>query len=720
MNIGFKITKSLGEHTSEIALSYLTLTEKFREDAKLDASYVAQTYLLSLRLAIRAYSGLIKLKLNSRDRLERLNQLITNIASSGERARLWADLALYHYIYEQSDECKRIVDEYVRPLLKNISDTDKNYKDRIIVTVAPALYCTHQRTTVELVGTLPPYLKDDAYAQICKFILRKKPLSEPYDETLYDQGYKISYQEIIDLCDLLERMENDSKICFYIKSICDSIDSKYLKDRIAREQKSDIINRLNNLIDAKLPDLRNIQHEGYKIAAKAQLARLQKTSPQDWSNLCNSARNIGNIADQAFVLCIIAVAMPNKQREQRKQLLKEAKELVSKIPATLDRIGRYEDMVSMARTVEPMICKECLQLAIDEAFKNDSPEFYPVQRRIIDLAHMLDTDLSSSLASLADDDPARIRRHENLKHQSQMLDLKKKLANQTSEDFSSVHKGDLAKAAWRLLGDLNADRFQTFHLDYARKKLLYNTINLPFSESYPILALFIENAIQHPAPPEQASKYLLSLFEATILGTEIVQIMMARSVEHLKQAKNQAIQISEDKDSLIVRPGERDKAVQFIADWIEHEVKDYLTISDPYFGLEDLEILKLVLSRNPKCTVKILTSEMKQKKDNVSEPWKQAYRNYWKNISEPDPPFTDIFIIGTKTGKTPIHDRWWITDGGGLEIGTSFSGLGKKVSKITKLSQEEAKNEEKEIEQYLQRNVREHEGERLYYTTFTL
>ena len=76
---------------------------------------------------------------------------------------------------------------------------------------------------------------------------------------------------------------------------------------------------------------------------------------------------------------------------------------------------------------------------------------------------------------------------------------------------------------------------------------------------------------------------------------------------------------------------------------IEHEVKDYLTISDPYFGLEDLEVLKLVLLRNPKCTVKILTSEMKQKKDNIPEPWKQAYRTYWDNISEPDPPFTDIF-----------------------------------------------------------------------------
>jgi hypothetical protein len=130
----------------------------------------------------------------------------------------------------------------------------------------------------------------------------------------------------------------------------------------------------------------------------------------------------------------------------------------------------------MTRNVEPTICKECLQLAIDEAFKNDSPEFYPAQRRIIDLAHMIDTDLSSSLASLADDDPARIRRRDNLQRQTQILDLKKKLANQTSENFSSVFKGDFGRAAWRLLGDLNVDRFQTFHLDYARKNLLYNTI----------------------------------------------------------------------------------------------------------------------------------------------------------------------------------------------------------------------------------------------------
>jgi hypothetical protein len=210
---------------------------------------------------------------------------------------------------------------------------------------------------------------------------------------------------------------------------------------------------------------------------------------------------------------------------------------------------------------------------------------------------------------------------------------------------------------------------------------------LPFSESYPILALFIENAIQHPAQAEQASKYLLPLFEATLLGTEIVGIMMARSVEYLKQAKSRALQISEDKGSLIIRHGERDKAIGFIGDWIENEVKEYLTISDPYFGPEDLEILRLVLLRNPKCKVNILTSsQKKQKDDKTPESWEQTYKNYWNVISEPDPPFTGIFVIGTKTGKSPIHDRWWFTNGGGLEIGTSFSGSGKKISKITKLS----------------------------------
>ncbi len=164
-------------------------------------------------------------------------------------------------------------------------------------------------------------------------------------------------------------------------------------------------------------------------------------------------------------------------------------------------------------------------------------------------------------------------------------------------------------------------------------------------------------------------------------------------------------------------------ALQVLNSWFENEVKDYLIISDPFFGQEDLELLKLLNAVNPNCKVQILTSSGHQLKQQIPMPWEDAYRNYWLRISDQEPPFTEIVVVGTQTKKeSPVHDRWWLTNGGGLRIGTSFNSLGiAKTSETSKLSPQEAKAREAEINQYLQRpQKQEHEGNRLLYSMFNL
>jgi hypothetical protein len=69
----------------------------------------------------------------------------------------------------------------------------------------------------------------------------------------------------------------------------------------------------------------------------------------------------------------------------------------------------------------------------------------------------------------------------------------------------------------------------------------------------------------------------------------------------------------------------------------------------------------------------------------------------------------------------PIHDRWWLTNGGGISMGTSFNSLGiTKTSEITILSEEEAIACEKEVDVYLKHEQREYNTERLIYNLFTL
>jgi hypothetical protein len=169
--------------------------------------------------------------------------------------------------------------------------------------------------------------------------------------------------------------------------------------------------------------------------------------------------------------------------------------------------------------------------------------------------------------------------------------------------------------------------------------------------------------------------------------------------------------------------GERETALQFIRKWVSEEVTGYLKICDPFFGVNDLEALKILQTIQKSCNVFILTSRKQQLQDKVEVPWDDAFRSHWRiHVSDQEPPRTEVVIVMTRsTGELPIHDRWWLTKDGGILMGTSFGSLGvKKVSEMTILSLDESKLLEKEVDQYLNRVKQESGKEKLLYTLFVL
>lgn len=719
VDIGFEIVGYLAACSLETARKYLELTEKYRSENLIDAQTVAWAYMACIRLAIRAYSGLLPKNLNTDDDMEHLKRLIYHIPSCGEQARLWAELALRYYINGRTEDCKRIVAEHVKPLLQSLP-SDLGYRAETMIMVAPALYCAHRKITFEQISELPYPQRDEAYYKICEFILRKQPPSEPY-ETLLGQGYNITYEEIVDICEILKLIEADYIIYELIGSISDSVWRR--KNSFSQQQKRDIANRLEEIIVSKLPNKRFIKHDGYKIAAQAKVARIWQTKQSVWTDLITAARKIPNVSDRVFVLCIIASSMPPKKTSERKQILEEAKKLIEEIPTIFDRVDRYEFLANMTWYIDPAMCRECLKLAMKSALESNNPEIYPAQRRIIDLAYKLDPDLASSLASLADDDPARNTIHKNIIRRIQILDLKKKILDQlaSGKQLPLSSNSYYPKVAWMLLGSLNANRIETVHFDYTRE-FIQVAATLPLKQSYPILAWVVENAIRRFAKTDQARKYLRLIYQATLLGANVIEKLAIRSSKQLKRVTCHIVK-SSNAESILIRPGNRENAIQFLKKWVEHNVRDYLKICDPFFGPNDLEVLKIICSANPNCHIKILTSRKHQFQENIQTPWEVAFRDYWRlMISDQDPPDTEIIIIGTESrGEFPIHDRWWLTNGSGIRMGTSFNSLGlHKSSEISILSEDEAEIREREIDQYVQRTKREHMGERILYTLFTL
>ena len=117
IDAGFKITKFFAESSPDLAREYLSQTDKIRDEIIMDAEDPALAYVQCLRLAIRAYSGLLPKNVYTEEDMERLTILIDRIPSKGVRAELWGELALRCFISDHIDKgakhccesCKAII-----------------------------------------------------------------------------------------------------------------------------------------------------------------------------------------------------------------------------------------------------------------------------------------------------------------------------------------------------------------------------------------------------------------------------------------------------------------------------------------------------------------------------------------------------------------------------------------------------------------------------------
>jgi hypothetical protein len=341
---------------------------------------------------------------------------------------------------------------------------------------------------------------------------------------------------------------------------------------------------------------------------------------------------------------------------------------------------------------------------------------------MLDFVHRVDPDLAAELASLADTDPARVRTRIAMRQQLDVLNGAKALGSQSRKrDESPVRKRQYPQVAWRLLGQLHAGRVAHRKLEEMREFVTVAS-SLAFTEAYPVLAFVIRNAVTRFSNTDQASSVLRPMFEATLLASHIAARLADQNNRLALGAFPPEMIECGTPTADLVKAGQRSSAVRRIERWIEEKVGAYLTICDPYFGPEDLEILTLILNIKPLTRVRILTSLKHQQQEKVPEPYAHSYVQHWRTaISAQGPPDTEVTIAGTKSGGSPIHDRWWLIDGAGLRMGTSFRSIGvEKDAELSDIPSDTAATFEAQVKGYLNREIRELNGERLSYQSFTL
>ena len=371
------------------------------------------------RIAIRALAGLVIGDHVLEEDYTRLADVIELLPSVTERAGLWAELAAVHFANSKSDRGREIVRENLFPILERKGVQDEGPHLDLITRYSAVLYLSHKPSAKGVFSRLDENRREEAYFNVGIFMLRRKSPTDPYEQ--HENGYKIDYQTVLDIIEVMQELKTDNLIIHLITCICETLVASWARTKYTEEQRQEIVRRLKAVVAAKLPDPLNITHQGYVIAARAQIARTVKTSSAEWESICNEARKLANISDRAFVMALVARAMPPKEHDLCAKTFREANSLVQQVPCSYDQLDRLSDISSIICGADSQLARETIQAAKEKMLSSGDASTGFAKRRFIDTAYKIDPDLAASLASISDDDPARQFRRNEMKRRLELL-----------------------------------------------------------------------------------------------------------------------------------------------------------------------------------------------------------------------------------------------------------------------------------------------------------
>lgn len=659
VGVGFELAATLGSKSEVLARRFAAEASDLRAGQALYSEASAASAIWCIRLAIRAFAGLLPQRLASSQERERIERAISRIASAGARIDLWADLAERYKLARQDHECREIVGSNVRPLLSEMEKAAPSDYIAAVARAAAAMYVAHRATALVTIRSLPLQWRDTALANIVEFVKRKCPLSDPYDVRARE-GFDLSYDDVIDLCELMSEMDDDALIYYTAQDVIDSLSDS--RAAISRQQKSEVARRLAELGSSKFPNRRNIQHDGWQVALRAQLTRLTPADDATWRVIMSDAEAIPNVADRAYVLAIAAAA--TKDPNERATALAKVDAAISEIPVLVDQVEHLRSTASLLVGVDRVASKRYLSRGLELTLKGKGRLVAKSRREIVDAAYRMDPEFASRLASNLDDDPAKDR----VRRQIAIYELRKSMAQERPKlKLKDLEDIDVSRAAWSRLGSLTSGRVDHVPMEIAVRYLDVAS-RLTLSRAYPIFALLIENVCRRSARSDSARSVISPLFEATVLGAELAIHASSRARDELRVG----LESVRDRVSglvTVIDIGERERGINVLRAWISANVSGYLKISDPYFTPADVELLRLVREEQPTCEISVLTSRAAHTERGVSQPWDEAYENAWRSSCDDLPPPTFVAIVGNRSGASPVHDRWWFSRGSGLDAG---------------------------------------------------
>lgn len=715
VELGYWIASELAITNPTLAQDWITRSIDFAKQRHIPSDSVLNALLTTVSLASRVF---VYVDDTTDESYRRISSLIESIPSCELQLQLWTTLGIRMHYAEKSQVAKRIANGPVDQILNSSYPDNDLVFESMASNAAPLLYLVHPATATQIINRITSeHYRDLARSNICSVLMTHSPVGEPFEKP-DDHTYSLEQGTVADVLTILKDIKLDSAILNIVEDICASIGSEANKAKITRNAAADDLNTLTRIVEISLPDSRNIKHKGYLIACRAYILKARCSIPkasiqkEEWTTLYSDARDIDNIADKVVVTAIVgSCAVLAKTRSSISNWIEDIRQDLAAIPSDQDRVDRYVWVASLVKSADRSACRNLLSDAMKQIVQlPETDDMVSRQRRILDMANAMDPKLANQLIDLNDGDDARqnLLKKEKIKY-ANCIALGK---NPGTEEVSQMTDQELADICGNNLGQLLAGRIRVRAIEDF-DALQKRASTMPINTASNIWHLIVESSLRKRST-DKNNNFASNLFNSTCKSSEIVCGLIGQFFSG--EQRNRILDIG------IVRYGDRELFLRRLRDWAMPFDNEVIRISDPYFGPEDLELVKAIFFNAPNVKFRILTSReqiRKKKLHDVAEAFEEA----WQQISDETMPEIELSVVGIgNDGKHPIHDRWIVCEKSGLRLGTSAHSMGHvRTSEVSEIdSPDLLSNICEEVDLYMDRAPREIAGERLYFAKYTL
>lgn len=713
----FRTAEALAEMKPETAQQYYDEGLRVARTTPFGSRSAVHLFELCLSLVSRSMVPLARSGMLDSDKLNRHAALIDHLPGVVSKARVLNEIAERMWSAKREDLANRIVTEQLRPLLEQARSTHASIGRLAIRIAFPSLCASHLRLAVPLLQELSDADADNALLDAVMLRVRHLCTQEPDGNGKYDYS-KIEASDIADVIELVQHARMDATVFSTVKTLAEAINDRANKTRFTATQKADWSGRLRPIVAEKLPDPKNIKHDGYQIVCSAFIFSLVDLPWGQWEALEKQAEKIDNCADRGFIFTELAAALPRKFSDShRKRLLEKALVEINKIPSPIDRLSHLQGYAQEANANDAAAsARECLKAAMKLSIEiEDHSQVAQHRRELVDIADQIDPGLADELIELVDDDPARASLKSDAKQAAALAKMKREMANAKQlKDTVACEIDLLPLAAWKNLGALEAGRLEVKSPE-VMTRYVTQAAEGTLHQAYPVLSWHLANMDRKYVHHQDVRSNLVPICEALLLSTELTYSLLRKT-----SGKGADVREEATEEGILVRRRSRAEAVGFIEDWLQKNAHEYVVYCDAYFSTKDIQLLRVCLAQAPECKVYVIAS--KPYLLERTELGEAAFIQAWREQSDQDPPDTEIIAPAfvESPNKHVIHDRWLITKSAGLRLGTSFNSLGlDRLTEVSEIEPSQVKVLQEQIEKYRTRQ-RDVDGARIQYSTFTL